>query len=225
MNIWLKSWDLLTMEKLGFIPPLDECSLYNSYSYHFFLGVQCLALFWSPSQIHPEWSHPLLSSCGNKPPLCETQLPGGIHRTCQKDRPEGKLHSPGTHCWLKWERATLQSHCLVPQKHTATKREANNINGLHAQLLPNADHLPVPWAPFEHDLQCFSSDTFLCLPRHCPTGDSVLSVPGNSGSRSPGSSYHHPSLGFMVFSPLPCAAWEVLLTMPAVCTPNSYCPL
>lgn len=169
MNIWLKSWDLLTMEKLGFIPPLDECSLYNSYSYHFFLGVQCLALFWSPSQIHPEWSHPLLSSCGNTPPLCETQLPGGIHRTCQKDRPEGKLHSPGTHCWLKWERATSQSHCLVPQKHTATKREANNINGLHAQLLPNADHLPVPWAPFEHDLQCFSSDTFLCLPRHRPT--------------------------------------------------------
>lgn len=34
-----------------------------------------------------------------------------------------------------------------------------------------------------------------------------------------------PVWGLMVFSPLPCAAWEVLLTMPVVHTPAFFCPL
>lgn len=60
-------------------------------------------------------------------------------------------------------------------------------------------------------------------PGTTPASASVLSVPGNSSS--PRSHYHHLSVGVMVFPPLPCAAWEVLLTMPVVHTPTSYSPL
>lgn len=58
---------------------------------------------------------------------------------------------------------------MVPQKDTVTEREANNINGLCAQLSPNDDHLQVPGAPFEHNLQCLGSDALIYLPRHRPS--------------------------------------------------------
>lgn len=184
-----------------------------------------ITFFWECSTLHFSRAPHKCTHHGPSSPQLMWE-PGGIHLISQKDQPEGELCSPGTHCWLKWDWATLhnQSHWMVPQKDTVTEREANNTNGLCAQLLPNDDHLQVPGAPFERNLQCLGSDA-LIYPGTASASASVLSVPGNSGSSSPRSHYHHPSVELVVFSPLPSAAWEVLLTMPVVHTPTSCCPL